>query len=705
MWGFMKTNPEQPDSKPKAFDRFSSSEQPVDSQGEREQIDSSTKNRAVSLPPLPRKSQVQHSDRVSSNRAKTNNSKINNNPQAVKLTTNRSHDKDFLAANNNGVGARKFNIPQTWLAWQIGAAALVTIFGSIGFTATSFLLKLPDAPECKRVYWPMASASLRLYCAETAAKEKTADGLLEAIAMVEDLPTKHPLRSEINRKVEIWAEEILDLAEAQFQSGSLDGAIAMARRTPQDVAAYNLVEERIASWQSIWSQAEKIDLEAREHLSTSHWYKAFSSARKLTNINNEYWSKTKYEEILSSIKTAQQESTKLDIAYTKLKSGELEDLILAIEKANRIDPNSYAHQEALELIAKAKNELIAGMNRSIARGNWQQVLQVANRVPPSADLQDYVTDWNYLATAGTSAQIGRVANIESAIATAQKIEQGSPLYRKAQQLIGSWQLEIKDVSTLAKARGTARSGSISDLRQAISIARSIYSYHPRYQEAQREIRGWISRIQIIEDRPILNSAYQIARDGSVSSLQRAIATANRISANRALYREAQGQIAKWRGTIETKVDNPILIEAESFARKGDFAAAIATAKKISPGRALYNRSQTRIRYWGIELAGKENFRQADRLASSRTPQNLIRAIDLASKIAPASSLKAESNRAINRWSEQLLNIARDTAQTSLTRAINIAGSIPPQTSAYPAARSQIQIWRARLNSNESSESQ
>ncbi|MGF1488235.1 MAG: hypothetical protein ACFBSE_14210, partial [Prochloraceae cyanobacterium] len=59
----------------------------------------------------------------------------------------------------------------------------------------------------------------------------------------------------------------------------------------------------------------------------------------------------------------------------------------------------------------------------------------------------------------------------------------------------------------------------------------------------------------------------------------------------------------------------------------------------------------------------------------------------------------------NRWSEQLLNIARDTAQTSLTRAINIAGSIPPQTSAYPAARSQIQIWRARLNSNQSSESQ
>ena len=697
----MKTNPEQPDSKPKAEDGLSPSAKSVKPKGGNQKIDNLSQQPAVSLPPLTPSSQVFPRDRVSSNQPTKNNFETEKNRQAVKFATEELAKKSFFEPNNDGVATAKFNIFQAWLAWQIGAAALVMIFGSIGFTATSYLLKLPEAPKCDRVYWPIASASLRLYCAELAAQDKTADGLLEAIAMVENLPAKHPLRSEINRKIETWANKILDLGEAQFQSGSLEGAIAIAEKTPKNVAAYNLVEERIERWRSIWLQAEKLDREARQHLSSSHWYKAFNSARKLTNINNEYWSKKRYEEILVSIKTAQQESTKLDLVYTKLKSGELNDLILAIEKADRIDPNSYAYQEALQLISKAKDQLVAGMNRSISQGDWQQVLNIANRIPPSTDLENYVRDWNDLATAGTSAQIGTISSIESAIETAKKIAPTRPLYNKAQKLIGYWKLEIKDISTLARAREIARSGSISDLRQAISVARSIYRYNPRYQEAQREINSWVYRIQVAEDRPTLNRAYQIARDGSISGLKQAIATANLIAPNRALYQEAQGQIRKWRYTIETRVDSPILVEAESLARRGDLREAIATARQIRPGRALYNRSQARIRFWSAELSARENFRRADRLANSRTPQALIRAINLVSQIPASSSMSAESNRAVDRWSEQLLNIARDTAQTSLTQAINIAASIPPQASAYQAARSQMEIWQNQLNPRDS----
>ncbi len=700
----MKTNPEQPDSKPEAqaFDLVEQVDkklQPgksIEENNETGKSGSIEKERVVSLPPLPPKHEVYPAgDRIPSpQRKKQNSFQGRKKPQVLKAEV-YSEKQNFARASKGGFSLA--SIPQPWLAWQIGAAALVMIFGGIGFTATSFLLKIPEVANCDRVYLPLASASLRLYCAELVAKEENADSLLSAIAMVENLPARHPLRSEINRKIEGWAEKILDLGEAQFQAGALDRAITIAESTPKEVEAYQLVENRIKKWRKIWSEAETLDLEARKYLISSQWYKAFNSARKLTDIENQYWSQQRYQEILTNIKQAQQESSKLDLAYSKLKDGSLENLIQAIEKADRIDSDSYAYREALQIIDEAKAKLIAQMDRSISQGNWQQVLQIANRIPPSAELEDYVKDWNYLATAGSSARIGTISSIKSAIETAQKIDPQQPLHRKAQQLIGYWKLEIKDIEILTRARRLARSGGINDLRQAISVARSISRYNPRYLQAQKEINSWVYRIQVAEDRPILNGAYQIARGGDTFSLQQAISRASAIRPNRALYREAQNQIGKWRYTIETTEDNPILLQAETAARRGDFRAAIAIARQISPGRALYSRSQNRVSFWQQELQGQEAFRRADNMARSGTGSALVRAISLARQVPAASSLKTESNRSINRWSEQLFNIAKKTAPSSLTRAINLARSIPPQAAVYTLAREQIATWQNQLN--------
>ena len=88
------------------------------------------------------------------------------------------------------------------LSWQSWALVLVLACGGIGFTATTMLLRLPANPNCPRIFWPIASASMRLYCAQLEADAGTVESLLRAIELVAVLPQDHPLRGEIDRNVE-----------------------------------------------------------------------------------------------------------------------------------------------------------------------------------------------------------------------------------------------------------------------------------------------------------------------------------------------------------------------------------------------------------------------------------------------------------------------------------------------------------------------
>ena len=111
-----------------------------------------------------------------------------------------------------------------WKMWQLWGILLVLCSGGVGYGATTMLLQLPKTQSCSKVFWPVASASIRLYCAQTAAEEKNVDGLLAAIDLVAVLPEDHPLRPEINRNIDRWATGILAIGESEFQTGKLEQA-------------------------------------------------------------------------------------------------------------------------------------------------------------------------------------------------------------------------------------------------------------------------------------------------------------------------------------------------------------------------------------------------------------------------------------------------------------------------------------------------
>ncbi len=580
--------------------------------------------------------------------------------------------------------------------WQFWAALIVLISGGVGFTAVALLLKLPAVPNCPATFWPTASASMRLYCAQVAANKQTAQNLLEAIALVDSLPKDHPLRPEIDRHIEEWSLDILKIGDEKFEAGQLSEAIAIARRIPASVSAYKLVEQHIEGWQTIWSKAEALYEKAEQELRQSNWNQAFREAVRLTYVDNKYWATTKYDELVNQIQLGREASAKLDKAYQLSKSGTVADILAAIKQAEQISPSSYAYKEAQDLIAECGNKLLKLAQNRLERRNWKGVLEIANNLPASVKLPEVKSDLIDLGNAMSRAQSGTIPDLEDAIATAQKLGTDRPLYDQGQQLINRWQREIEDVGRLERARTFANSGLTDDLKTAIAEAQQIPSGNPRYQEARSQVGRWTRQVETIEDQPYLDRATQIASFGGVASLQEAIQEASRIAPGRILYRQAQNKIGEWTSSIQRIQDQPYLDQARNFANAGNLSAAITAAQQIQSGRALYTEAQSDIRSWQTEIQGQQRLQEAYQTATPGTPDAIATAIRVARQVPTASKVRGDARVAVNRWSNQLLVMANDRSSYNITEALAIAKLIPSGTEAYEAAQQQIQAWQKSL---------
>lgn len=79
----------------------------------------------------------------------------------------------------------------------------------------------------------------------------------------------------------------------------------------------------------------------------------------------------------------------------------------------------------------------------------------------------------------------------------------------------------------------------------------------------------------------------------------------------------------------------------------------------------------------------------------RTVDSLTEAIRAARSVPPDHPLAAQSDRKVEQWSQNLLELAEDSFQTGkLEDAIDTARRIPVTTSVYRQADEQIKVWQA-----------
>lgn len=646
-----------------------------------------------------------------------------------------------------------------WLGWHFWVLLAIALTGGLGVYALAQLVRLPGIPECESTLWSLAPAGKRIYCGQSYAERATVEDLLAAIALVDVLETDHPLRAEADERIADWTESILELGEAEFQAGRLENAMEIAERVPTHLESHALVEERVQRWKRLWVRAVAIVDRVQQLSIAAEWQQAYLTAARLPRLPNAYWADKRYGELIEGIRGAREEYGRLGVARSSVsEEASVEELLSALQKLLAIEPRSLFYERARQLTARASQQLVGRGELAVGRGDWSQVLDIAHGLPSERKLRPYRRDFRNLARAGLLAEQGSVPGLESAIDIAESFSPERPLYDRAQQAIGRWEAEIEDIGYLTAARTKARAGTIVSLRAAIAEVRNIPAGNPRYQEAQKEIWSWVTRIQTIEDRPKLDRAIQIARGSSVPAWrqaitvargiaprralhdeaqefvqqwqvniqraedgpilnrarslargntiyawQQAIAVANEIAPRRVLYGEAQESVRQWQASIQRTEDAPILNRARSLASDERYAEAIATATRIAAGRALHGEAQGLVGRWQNEIRAERDLVRASEIASESSPWALARAIEIANQIPANTSHSTRSRQEVEEWSRRLLGLARQQSSTSLERAIQIAELVPANSQVYPATREQVTLWRQELAPEPSAE--
>ncbi len=564
--------------------------------------------------------------------------------------------------------------------WRFFSLVGLSLTGGLTALSIAFMFKLPALPNCPAVFWPMASGSLRLHCAQLAANKETVPDLLEAIKLLNTLGQDHPLHPESSRLIETWSTQILDLAEADFQAGKIKEAIGAARQIPSNSSAAKLVNERVKLWETVWAKAEGIYNKALEVLKKTNLSDARTYAARLLSVDNQFWQSSKYDQLSQLITATHKDMTRMGKAENAMKSSVVDEIVETLQDISGIMKDSFVHKDAQELIPKMGRKLLDLAEAAMDRKDYNAALDIANRIPGNVNLGKEVDDFRLIAQAQSKAWSGGSLNLEDAIADAQRIAIGRPSYDKAQRLIARWQIEIQELAQLEQAKQLAQTG---DLQTAIAQASNLSQSNTAAQEFLKETTG---KVQDQADRPILDQAEQLAIYGDAQSLEAAIAQAKRIGRGRSLHSQAQERIQTWSGQL-TALRNPVTPAATVVAAP-PVAAAVPeltpdTAPVPSPEEATRSNEQAILQ-------------QASGVASAGTPDALVQAIGMVQSVPDSSPVRAEAVAAIDQWSQQIVQVAQSQADYDVPGAIAIVQRVPPGSSAYGAAQALLGKLRTSI---------
>jgi hypothetical protein len=560
--------------------------------------------------------------------------------------------------------------------WWLMSFALLGCGVASGTLGVFLLLRQPPKPQCNQVFWPFASGSLRLYCAQEVAQKRTLEDLFQSIALVDGLSQDHPLRPLINRWVEIWSKQALDLAEEEFDRGNLDRAIYFAQKIPAQTTAHVLVEQRIKTWKTVWAKGNGIFKRAEAALKAEDWRGAFAIMVGLLAVDNRYWSVTQYEALNQRIIVAQKDETQLVQAQRLLEAGGLDNLTKALSLVQDLSEGSIFQKSIQKTIVKISRALVSLAEQALNHKDLDAALNALQQIPREISFRKEVEDWIEIAQAMSNTWSETVEGYEAAINQLKKISPDRPLYGKMQDYILKWSADISYVRALEAAQAQAADGSIQGLSTAIEQARQVPPDSTQWQEAQKAISGWSNNLSSQQDQPILNRADEISAAGDPASLHAAIQQAKQISSGSPLYADAQRRIQDWQAQLgistSTKHSTPPMVQPE-----------------VTPKGESVNSNSA-------DQASDNLLQEAENLAQKDTPSALASAIETANQIPERSPLRTEAQQVINDWGNRMLALAARQATIDTSEAIAIAQQIPSFCKAYDEAQRQILAWQTPI---------
>ncbi len=426
------------------------------------------------------------------------------------------------------------------------------------------------------------------------------------------------------------------------------------------------------------------------------------------------------------------------------------DLLYAIDLVRNLPTEHPLYGQVNEYIARWSKEILALADENFQQGRLDEAIAVAQRIPRetaahalvAGQIQQWRKIWQEAEQVYRQAeQALRENNWSQATRLGAKLTNLGNRYwatTRYEELLEKSKVAREDARQLNRAFQLVSLGGISNLIEAIELAKAVNPTSYAYNSAQKLIKDasqrllnmarvsldnedWRGIIQIAnrladvvdtqEARQLDELAQAIikAQENNSASLNIAVNRLQRIDSSSPLFDRIQRLSNRWRREAEGLEGIERARQLASSGQISDLTAAIAQAQLIPPTSPRYREAQTLIQNWTIQMQANEDrpvLNRADQLAASGSETALQAAIQEASSIPANRPLYQEAQSRINQWSSRLqadqdrayLDQAEAFARRgNLPEAISLASQIPQGRSLYNQAQSNIQTWQQQLN--------
>ncbi|XFA74294.1 procyclic acidic repetitive family protein [Thermosynechococcaceae cyanobacterium Okahandja] len=475
-----------------------------------------------------------------------------------------------------------------WLVPFLMAAATVV-------TASSWILFLPPLPDCRHLSL-IASDGDRLYCADQAARNGNLPSLAKAIETVSQWPTDHPLFPQAKRRVDEWSLALLVIARQQLSQGNIELATLLLGKIPKTAVAYDQAQELLTATNV--GEGGNLLATAEAALRQQDWGLALLQVKLMNQLGTDYWREQAQK---LSIRISQEQDAWGTLVLARDLAGWLtaNELAEAVMLARSIPRDAVVYAQAQADIRRWIPEVFEYAEERLAYGDAMGALALIEKIAPALDVSYHDRPIVMLGQAKALAAQGTVLGYWEAIARVGQIPANDPFYGVAQEYLSRWQQQLQNASQLQLAAWLANSHWRWGYALAIQQAQQVALGQPERPQAQALIAQWQRDLRTIDEQPILNAAIALAEQENYAA---AIQIVERLPANAALFAVAQNHRENWQIKLQELVDRPILDKAITLAREGKLEEAIKTAAQIHWDRHLYREAQNKIWQWEYELS-------------------------------------------------------------------------------------------------------
>jgi hypothetical protein len=469
-------------------------------------------------------------------------------------------------------------------------------------------------------------------------KQLNEGSIEQAIATIRIIPPNSPIYDRAQETLAKWSAQAQD-------SGKVDGRFERAMKSGDWNEAFVILQSVQRMKGTYWNSYKHDKMASKLARERDGWDRLQEAKDALeAKPDDDYNARAK--RLALAVKAAAKKEKVVEAPLPK----EPAPILNAMKLANQIDKTTYVYHEGQLLRSKWSKHLVALSIDLYKTQKFNEAISIAQTVPQ--DVSSYVEaqDWVKLNQAHVSANKRHMLALMDAIAQSKQISKNSTIYTLAKTKQSSWQGMLKQQTQLQWAKTIASFQQPATLALAIETAKQVPAQSEMGKSIQSEVSTWRQQIETVDNRLIFAKAKQIVSGGeSLANLKAAVRLAGKVTKDRPMGEEITVSVSEWNEKIQVIEDRPILAQAIEIAKQGHLAQAITVASRITAGRSLYQDAQSQIRYWSLELQEIADRRTLDQAIAIYRRGNLAHAINLAATIGRRSPIYSESRSYVSEW--------------------------------------------------------